>query len=268
MWLPVSGGHLFAEVFGEGPPLLMIHGWPLDHRIFGAQAAGLADALTLISYDRRGFGRSDAPPDLVLEADDIDALLDALEIESTHVLGMSQGGRIALRYAVTRPERVRSLVLQGAAVDGISAAEDDPERIPLQEYAELAQRGDLEEVRQRWLSHPMMRLDPAFTNESDLLRKIVGGYDGRDLLAFAPGSYSYPVDVLSSLARFDRPVLLITGADESNARKRHAAELVKRLPDCREIVLENGGHLCNLTAVAAYNAAVREFCEATEQGAL
>ncbi len=267
IWLPVSDGHLFVEVFGEGPPLLMIHGWPLDHRIFDAQAEGLADALMLVRYDRRGFGRSDAPPDLVQEVDDIDILLDALAIESTHVLGMSQGGRIALRYAVTRPERVRSLVLQGAAVDGISGGEDDAERIPLQEYAALAQRGDLGEVRQRWLRHPMMRLDPEFTCESDRVRKIVDGYDGRDLLAFDPDSYSYPVDVLSSLARFDRPVLLITGADESTARKRHAAALMKRLPDCREIVLENGGHLCNLTAVAAYNAAVREFCQATEHGA-
>jgi pimeloyl-ACP methyl ester carboxylesterase len=266
-WVPVRDGRIFVASSGEGLPLLLIHGWPLDHRIFDPQVAGLKDDLKLVRYDRRGFGKSDAPPDLVQEVDDIDALLDALGLESTHLLGMSQGGRIALRYAVTRPGRVRSLVLQGAAVDGVSAGEDDSERIPLQEYAELARQGNLNEVRQRWLRHPMMRLDPASTNGALLIRKIVDGYFGRDLLAFAPDSYSYPVDVLSSLPGFDRPVLLITGANESNARKRHAAELLARLPDCQEVVLDGGGHLCNLTAANAYNDAIREFCRSAESRA-
>ena len=106
LWVPVRDGRLYLEKTGEGPPLLMIHGWPLDHHIFDAQVAGLKNDLMILRYDRRGFGKSDAPPDLVREVDDIDALLDAMGIESAHVLGMSQGGRIALRYAVTRPARV------------------------------------------------------------------------------------------------------------------------------------------------------------------
>ncbi|NCF23109.1 MAG: alpha/beta fold hydrolase [Gammaproteobacteria bacterium] len=242
----------------------MIHGWALDHRIFDAQVAGLRNDLLVLRYDRRGFGRSDAPPDLAREVDDIDALLDAMGLESAHVLGMSQGGRIALRYAVTRPARVRSLILQGAAVDGFNADEDESERIPVQEYADLAKRGNLHEVRHRWLRHPMMRLDARFSNEAILLRKIVDGYFGRDLLSFEPGGYAYPIDVSSALPRFHRPVLLITGATESVNRKRHAAELLSRLPDCREVVLEDGGHLCNLTAANDYNNAVREFCRTVE----
>jgi pimeloyl-ACP methyl ester carboxylesterase len=215
----------------------MIHGWALDHRIFDAQVAGLRNDLLVLRYDRRGFGRSDAPPDLAREVDDIDALLDAMGLESAHVLGMSQGGRIALRYAVTRPARVRSLILQGAAVDGFNADEDESERIPVQEYADLAKRGNLHEVRHRWLRHPMMRLDARFSNEAILLRKIV----------FEPGGYAYPIDVSSALPRFHRPVLLITGATESVNRKRHAAELLSRLPAAND-----------------YNNAVREFCRTVE----
>jgi pimeloyl-ACP methyl ester carboxylesterase len=263
----VPGGHIYAERSGDGPPLLMIHGWPLDHRIFRPQVAGLGDELTLLSYDRRGFGKADAPPDLVREVDDIDTLLDTLGIESAHVLGMSQGGRIALRYAVTRPRRTRSLILQGAAVDGVNADEDDSERIPVQEYAELARRGRLDEVRHRWLQHPLMRLEARFSSEAKLVKDIVDAYAGRDLLAFEPGSYSYPTDVLSALPGFDRPVLLVTGAAECTSRKRHAAELLRRLPDCREIVLDDGGHLCNLTAAAAYNDAIRSFCRSVETNA-
>ena len=264
LWVPVSGGRLYVEVSGDGPPLVMVHGWPLDHRIFNAQVAGLRNDMTLLRYDRRGFGKSDAPPDLVQEVDDIDVVLDAMGVESAHFLGMSQGGRIALRYSVTRPERVRSLVLQGAAVDGMSAAENDAERIPLREYAELAQEGNLNEVRQRWLRHPLMRLEPGFANESIHVRRIVDGYFGRDLLTPGPAGYAYPIDVLSCLHDFQKPVLLITGAAESESRKQHAAELLRRLPDCREIVLEGGGHLCNLTAAGKYNDAVRAFCLGVE----
>ena len=264
-WVPVHGGRIYLEVVGDGPPLLMIHGWPLDHRIFDAQVAGLRAHMKLLRYDRRGFGKSDAPPDLRQEVDDIDILLDAMGIESAHLLGMSQGGRVALRYAVTRPERVRSLILQGAAVDGVSVEEDAAERIPLQDYVSLAQEGNLNEVRQRWLRHPLMRVDSRFSSESLLVRRILDGYFGRDLLEFDPGGYAYPVNVLSSLEDFRRPVLIITGASESESRKRHAAELLDRLPDCREIVLEDGGHLCNLTAAGRYNDAVREFCRGAER---
>jgi pimeloyl-ACP methyl ester carboxylesterase len=262
LWVPVPGGRLYVEVAGDGPPLLMIHGWPLDHRIFDAQVAGLKQDLTLIRYDRRGFGKSDAPPDLVQEVDDIDALLDALGQQSVNLLGMSQGGRIALGYAATRPDRVRSLILQGAAVDGLPSATVESERIPVDEYAELAQAGNLNEVRQRWLRHPMMHLDPAHASESILIRRILDGYHGRDLLALEPDAFAYPIDVLAALPRLPFPVLVITGAQESEIRKRHAAELLKRVPDCREVVLTEGGHLCNVTAVAAYNDAVREFCSA------
>ncbi len=262
LWVPVPGGRLYVEVAGDGPPLLMIHGWPLDHRIFDAQVAGLKQDLTLIRYDRRGFGKSDAPPDLVREVDDIDTVLDALGLESAHLLGMSQGGRVALRYAATRPDRVRSLVLQGAAVDGLPSATVSAERIPVDEYAELARAGNVDEVRQRWLRHPMMRLDPAHASESILIRKILDGYHGRDLLSVDSGTFDFPIDVLSALPQLRFPVLVITGAQESDVRKRHAAELLKRVPDCSEIVLPNAGHLCNVTAVGAYNDAVREFCAA------
>ena len=219
--------------------------------------------IVLIDNDLISRSGLDLVP-LVREVDDIDILLDTLDIDSAHVLGMSQGGRIALRYAVTRPGRVRSLILQGAAVDGVNADEDESERIPAQGYAELARQGNLNEVRRRWLGHPLMRLEARFSNEAKLVREIVDAYTGRDLLALEPGSYLYPTDVLSALPTFERPVLLITGEAECASRKRHAAELLARLPDCREVVLEDGGHLCNLTAAAAYNDAIRVFCQSVE----
>ena len=256
----VRDGRLYVESTGDGPPLLMIHGWPLDHRLFDPQVAGLKRDMALNRYDRRGFGKSDAPPDLLEEVADIDVLLDTLNLSSVHLLGMSQGGRIALRYAVTRPGRIRSLILQGTAVDGLESISPRSERVPLDEYTGLARRGDLVELRRRWLNHPMMRIDAQHRSEATLLQTIMDGYDGKDLLSQGPDSYAYPVDVLAALPAMSRPTLLLTGALECESRKLQAAKLLARLPDCREVVLEGAGHLSNLTAAAVYNDAVREFC--------
>lgn len=255
----VAGGAIYAEVSGEGAPLVLIHGWPLDHRLFNRQVGPISESLCVITYDRRGFGRSTAPPNLSLELDDIDSLLNALDLESVHILGMSQGGRIALRYAATRPDRVRSLILQGAVVDGLEVYEHPEEKIPIEEFAELARAGQLDQVISRWLSHPLMRLPSSEKDAIALINDILGDYTGGDLVSFDPDSYAFSIDVLEQMSAFERPVLIVTGAHETATRHAHAAELLRRLPDCKEVVLLQSGHLANLTEAVEYNLAIVDF---------
>ena len=260
----VDGGNLYVESTGEGPPLLMVHGWPLDHRLFDPQVAELAADFQVIVFDRRGFGRSEAPPDLRLELDDIDRILDSFSLPDAHLLGMSQGGRIAVRYAVTRPGRLRSLLLQGAVIDGLRLEEHESERVPVAEYAALAKAGRIDEVRRRWLSHPMMALDPQFADAAELVGRTLADYTGNDLVDFDPESYRFDMDVLDSLDTIPVPTLILTGERETLARKQHANELRRRIEQASEVVLENSGHLSNLTSASEYNRAVREFCLAAE----
>lgn len=254
-----EGGSLYVECHGQGPPVLLVHGWSLDHRSFAPQIAALSDRFRVIAYDRRGFGRSSAPPDLHRELDDIDRILDALGIDSVHIVGVSQGGRVALRYAVTRGERLRSLVLQGTMVDGIAAADVGADRIPLDEYAGLARAGRLDELQSRWLAHPMMRLRGPGDEAGELLADIVGDYEARDLVDFDPSSYEFDVDPLAAIASFDKPLLLVTGAGETAARKEHARQLVARAPMAREIIMPASGHLANLEESEAFNDALAAF---------
>lgn len=265
MWVEVSGGRLYVSVTGQGPPILLIHGWPLDHRIFSLQVRPLSKNLQVIAYDRRGFGESEAPPDLRLELDDIDRILDELDVDSVHLLGMSQGGRIALRYAVTRPERLRSLILQGAVVDGLEVDERGKDAVPIAEYANLAQCDRLDEVKTRWLSHPMMRLGARYKRESRLIEKIIARYTGQDLKHLEPDSYSFPCDVPEVMSSFKNPVLILTGANETETRRAHAAELLHRIPNCREVILEESSHLSNLTEPDRYNETVLRFCQDAER---
>lgn len=264
MWIDVGQGRLYVEITGNGPPLLAIHGWPLDHRVFEPQVSGLSSSLKVIAYDRRGFGKSEAPADLRLEVDDIDRILDALELPSVHLLGMSQGGRIALRYAVTHRHRLRSLILQGAVIDGLYVEEPVSDQIPMTAYSALAKSGRLDDVRRLWLRHPIMQLGAGFDAASDLLQRILASYAGADLVDFDPNRYHFSADVLTALSALNVPTLLLTGAQETRARKRHADEIESRVADCTRVQLANSGHLGNLTEPERYNRAVREFCEKVE----
>lgn len=255
---------MFLQYKGEGAPLLLMHGWTLDRRMFEPQISRLSKFFHVISYDRRGFGRSQASPDLHLELDDVDRIADALSLETVHLLGMSQGARLALRYAVTRPQRLRSLLLQGAVVDGLSVVEYEHEQVPFAEYADLVRNGRLAEMRRRWLAHPLMSMRPGHETGRRLVNEILDGYSGADLLDFSPDSFVFSQDVLGKLALFHAPTLILTGATETRRLRAHARKLLEIIPDCREVVFEHSGHLSNLTEPDLYNEEVIRFCNAVD----
>lgn len=264
MRVDVDGGRLHLETTGRGPPLLLLHGWSLDRRIFAPQVRYLGRSFRVIAFDRRGFGRSEAPPGLDRELDDIDSILEALELETTHLLGMSQGARIALRFAVTRPGRLRSLILQAPVSDGIALDESAAERIPMEEFALLARAGRMDEVRRRWLEHPMMALGGGHPRMRRRIEAIVADYAGRDLLDYPAGGQAFSHDVPGSLARLDTPCLILTGAHDTAPRREQARKLLEAMPHAREIVFRHSGHLSNLTEARAYNRRVAEFCAGVE----
>ena len=260
MWIDVSGGRLYLEQAGAGAPLLLLHGWTLNHRMFEPQVARLSERFHVIVYDRRGFGRSDLAPDLELELDDLDRIAASLSLDTLHLLGMSQGARLALRYAVTRPQRLRSLLLQGAVVDGVVADGPEYENIPFFEYAELVRGGQLEIMRQRWSQHPLLALRSGLDDARRLLDEILNDYDGADLLDFSPEMFTTSLDVPGKLSRLRVPTLILTGAMETVRLRAHAAKLLELIPDSREVVFAHSGHLSNLSEPALFNEQVLRFC--------
>lgn len=256
----LNDGTLFAVEAGRGPTILMLHGWALDHRLFNYQLQYLTACFRVVAIDRRGFGQSTAPADMSQELDDIDTLIEQLNIDRVHLLGVSQGGRVALRYAATRPERIRSLLLQGAVVDGLDLPEPESERIPIERFVELARADRLAEAIEDWLWHPMMELPAGNDSAQQLLRDIVADYKGMDLIHYDPAHYRFNHKVLSKIDASSLPVLLLTGAGETAVRKQHAGEILAQVRDSREVIFKASGHLSNLTESAAFNRAVADFC--------
>ncbi|HEY3420053.1 MAG TPA: alpha/beta hydrolase [Methanomassiliicoccales archaeon] len=114
------GVKLYVQDWGEGKPILFIHGWPLNHRMFEYQTMALPkQGFRVIALDLRGFGMSDKPwngYDYDTWVQDIRKVIDALKLRDVTLVGFSIGGAIAMHYAATQnDDRVSKLVLIAAA---------------------------------------------------------------------------------------------------------------------------------------------------------
>jgi 3-oxoadipate enol-lactonase len=114
----VNGVRLWHRITGEGDPVVQIHGAGFGHFNFDPVTPPLSERFRVIDYDMRGYGQSERPVqhyDMEVWADDLAALLDALELPAAHVHGTSMGGMIAIVFAGKYPQRTTSVVINCAA---------------------------------------------------------------------------------------------------------------------------------------------------------
>jgi pimeloyl-ACP methyl ester carboxylesterase len=245
-FIEVRGARLRVRTAGKGPAVLLIHGWALDVDMWTPQFATLANRYRLIAFDRRGFGLSSGRPGIELDVSDIEQLLAKLSLEQIAIVGMSQGARVALRWAMRSPHRTTCLVLDGPPGNG---------EITLAAYRELVRSKGVEAFRRQWLEHPLMRLHTHDARAHALLREMVNRYPGYDLLA----DNTENLAAVGDLHQLDLPVLIINGEHDSDARIGAGTELARTLPDVRLAVIPAAGHLSNLDNPCAYNAVLGEF---------
>lgn len=116
--IELNGVSLYVQSVGEGPTVVLLHGMPLDHRMWDETVRVLHRRYRVIRYDLRGAGRSGDGEGRFEHHDDLRALLEALEVDRASIVGISVGGKIAIDYALRYPDTVRSLVLINPGVSG------------------------------------------------------------------------------------------------------------------------------------------------------
>jgi pimeloyl-ACP methyl ester carboxylesterase len=255
-------GDLIAEVTGRGRPVLLIHGWGVDRRMWAPQIPALKRRFKVITYDRRGFGQSTCPAGLDQELDDIDALLEHFRIDHVALVGMSQGGRVAMRYASSRPTKVNALVLQGAPLDGFAPPSRDSSVIPSAQLAGLMRAGNRGEVIRVLSEHPLMDPGARFTLAKAQIQTMLRDYRGEDLQAAPSAEFSLD-DVCVQLAHITAPTAVITGSKETLWLRRVADFTARHIRGARRRVIRGGGHFVNLTHAADYNRCVVDFLDRT-----
>ncbi len=243
----------FEDTGGAGPAVILGHGFLMDHEMFAPQVAALRDEYRVITWDERGFGLTefDGQPFTYWDsAADCLALMTHLGIERAVVGGMSQGGFLSLRAALTAPQRVRGLILLDTA-----AALDAPEVL-------AANQGMVD----MWLAvGPVDDLAGAVAaiiidNEVEN-GTWVAKWQARDkaLMAEPARCLLTRDDVSSRLAEITCPALVVHGTSDTAITMEHAEAMAAGLVGCGGVVKVGGAHAANLTNPEPVNAAILDF---------
>lgn len=250
----VAGGSLPVALAGGAAlgrvPLILLHGWTLDHRMWQPQVAGLGEEFFLVMPDRRGCGRATAAPDLAQEAEDVIAIADALGLARFALAGLSQGASAALDAARRYPHRLIGVAVTGAPLPGLVTRD---EAIALDRYAALTAAGDIAALRDDWARHPLMQAHAPAAR--DLLALMLADYDGRDLLTPSDPPELSPA-VLRSLAV---PLLALTGEHDTAWRRACARALAEVVPRAMHGLVPQAGHLANADNPERFNAMLGAF---------
>ena len=253
-FLEIRGARLRVRTAGQGPAVLLVHGWALDLDMWTPQFAALASRYRLLAIDRRGFGFSSGTPSIEDDVADIDELLTKLSVDRLAIVGMSQGARVALRWAIANPARIASLILDGPPRDLLAIGRPQGE-ITLASYRELVRNHGIEAFRKEWLDHPLMQLHTHDARTRALVQEMVARYPGHDL----QDDDSPSMTPIGDLHRLDVPALIVNGEYDSDMRIGAGAELARALPDARLAVIPGAGHLSNLDNPTAYNKVLSEY---------
>lgn len=257
-WIDVDGGRLHVRTSGDGPLVILLHGWTLDWRIWLPQVA-LAQNLRLAMPDRRGFGRSTAPPELAAECDDIDAIADYFGAKKLSVIGLSQGAAVALDYARSRPERLGTVALIGAPLHNVVAEQKDAPEIDRAAYSALVRDGKIAEMLTEWKRHPLTK---ASSNGQHLLEQILADYDGRDqMVDQEPLAFSH-----SDIVGLAMPVLAIAGEADSPWRQQVANFIGTNAPHGKTKIIQNAGHIANVDQPETINILLETFLSQHQKG--
>lgn len=249
-WIDVAGGQLHVRAAGTGPLVILLHGWTLDWRIWLPQLA-LSNA-HLVMPDRRGFGRSTAPPMLSAERGDIDRIADYFGARHFALVGLSQGAAVALDYARGGSDRLRALCLIGAPLHNLVPETHDSPEIDRAAYANLVRAERLSDMMELWRRHPLTQVTP---DAQKLVDDIFADYDGRDQRVVQEPLHFSPENVAS----LPMPVLALSGAQDSAWRRQVAEYIGGSAPKGQCKIVPHAGHLANVDAAEVVNGLLQNF---------
>src|SRR3954454_5788075 len=269
-----DGVRLHVEEAGDGPPVLFVHEFAGDHRSWEPQMRALSRSYRCIAYAARGYLPSDVPQDEAAYSQaravaDIVAVLDGLDVDRAHVVGLSMGGFATLHLGLRHPERARSLVVSGVGY----GAQPEKQQAFREESAVIADAFAAEgaaQVAERYAVGParvqFRNKDPrgwaewaARLAEHDAqgsARTMRGGQAAR------PSLY----DLTDQIAALDVPALIVAG-DEDEGCLEASLMLKRTIPAAGLALLPKTGHTCNLEEPELFDRLLERFFADVENGA-
>jgi pimeloyl-ACP methyl ester carboxylesterase len=242
-----GGVAIHYDIEGEGPVLLLSHGYSATGEMWRDQVEALKDRFRVVTWDMRGHGRSDYPDDPAayseaLTVGDMAALLDAASVERAVLGGLSLGGYMSLAFNLAHPERVRALLV----IDTGPGYRSDEAREGWNKNAlRTAERYETEGLARLQRGTAEMGAS-SHRDASGLVRAARGMLTQRDAA------------VISSLPTIAVPSLVVVGANDAPFLAA-ADYMAGKIPGAKKVIIPDAGHAANMDQPAAFNAAVRGF---------
>ncbi len=268
-----DGVKLYYEDTGAGIPVVFVHEFAGDYRSWEPQVRHFSRRYRCITFNARGYPPSDVPEGEKYSQerarDDIRSVLDALKIDTAHVVGLSMGGFATLHFGFTYPQRARSLVIAGC---GYGAAPDKREQFAHE--AEAAAKGfeqaSMAKAAEAYALGPTrvqyQNKDPRGWREfADQLAEHSTEGAARTMRGVQKRRPSL-FDLVDKMATITAPTLVVTG-DEDWPCLEPALLMKRTIPTAGLVVMPNSGHTINIEEPAAFNAHLGDFFHAVDVGA-
>lgn len=257
-YVEVDDGRLYYEMAGTGTPVVFLHAFALDTRMWDDQYEAFAREYRVIRYDARGFGRSSVPTPgrPYSHAEDLAALLVKLDAHKPHLVGASMGGRFTLDLAVTQPDAMRSIVVIDTVIGGWPWS-----REWLQAYSPViraSRRGDIAAAKAAWLALPVF--EPVRQNPQAAARfkQMVEDYSGWHFVNADPERRVAP-PTLSQLGKIRASTLAMVGDRDMAEFQRMAESVERQVANARRLGVPAAGHLPNMEMAEFTTKSLRAF---------
>ncbi len=257
---------MYYEVAGDGPNLVLIHAGFLDCRMWDEQFQLFSQHYRVVRYDVRGYGRSERPRAKYSDAADLRGLLEHLNIEKATLIGVSNGGRIALDFAVTHPEMVERLVLVGTGVSGYEVTGSEEDRVWEEFEKQMKPQEDL--VREDKIREAVeMDVNAWASAQSPESRERVFSIalDNSHILKENPGKLQFsPVPpAFKRLSEVRAPTLLIVGDRDVWGMQLTVERLQGMINGSKRVVIKGADHITNMSKPREFNENVLQFLAET-----
>jgi 3-oxoadipate enol-lactonase len=252
--------HHVVEGNRGGPTVVLVSSLGTTHRMWDPQVPSLASGRRVVRYDTRGHGRSPVPPGpytIDQLADDLVALLDRLDVQRAHLVGLSLGAMTAMSVAAERPDRVTSLALL------CTSARLGPEQLWVDRAHSARTQGMAvlsQAAVERWFS-PRFRAE--HPDQVTAMRKMVESTPAEGYAACCEAIRH--MDLRERLASITAPTLVIAGTEDPSTPPEHLRLIADSIPGSRLEVFEGVAHLANIEEPGRVTALLLEHLAAAEE---
>lgn len=254
-----SGRKISYLDFGRGLPVVLLHAFPLAKEMWDLQINEFAEKYRMIVLDAPGFGETDpfpVAPSVEANADDANALLDALGIEGPVVLGgCSMGGYASLAFARKYPGRLRGLIL----ADTKAEPDDEAGKIKRGEMIQLANEQGSDAVLEKMLPMLLAPLSRESRPEVVATVRALGTGQKVKTITNALTALRDRPDSRSVLADIRVPTLVIGGEHDVVCSPEVMGGMAAKITGAKHVVVPAAGHLANLEEPGIFNEALEQF---------